>query len=1236
MPATLIPVDGFGTLDTTGTTNVPVYGGYIYIQREEWAGVSGSSYHLDGLIFYSATNEPALSVRGVVYREGAGSPSTLHGSTDVLTGIVAGNNYLYFPSRLQLSSTISTLWWLGVHVDGTLLWPSQDVEYGPWPHGYGFQRRSWNSFSSGPLSSMSGSTRITTRGLIVGANFPPTVGLTDVVPNTGPLVGGQLVTLNGTDFAAGATVTFDGVPATEITVLNAAALTCRTPAHVSGAVSVVVTLGAQTATLASGYTYTQPTILWIGDAQAPNAPEDVYSALHVASYAGHDWICTTLSLGGGEDPAPSPFNLWETTGPWVHSGSAGALRFKRNEQYIANGDYNRYGAGWAYFNAPSTDFWMRGWMYVVPPFRGDPAYGLDFLDFWTDDSDTINLYIDATGHLALDARNPANFYLHQQQAVSTGVLPTNSLTRWDIHYVTDDGTNHGRFQVYIDGTLFLDYTHVERFRNPSPASLDYGIGWVSFSPTSYDENANIVYLSDWIAQTSDTRGTEYKPFSEFSYTLTSSTFSVPVSEFSNMLTSSTFSSEATTVAVADPVSEFSFVLTSSTFSSEATSVAAPLPQFSITPAKGCTRGGTLVTILFGRTYAESLTLVTASSFAATFPSQAHLLTAINVVPANALIPPGGTQQYAAMGVYSDGAVEDITPLVSWASSDPAVAVIDSEGLATTPVVACVIEGAITEASPTAISGVGHDGGMSAEYFELTGAGEVLLSVRGPNDAEFPAPSTARDPDTCLHLFSDPVYGWELRANDDNDEAEFGYGYWSMIRYTLEAGTRYVVMVTSYRYTNAKFPFTLRAYPCEGFSLKPIPKPVLNTKPAYAFANTEIGYDGYGIGSPNYTQYDWTFWDAPLTEVFVDGVAVPIVGSVVAPMTLPFMIVGNSYQLYVEGGTPAHNITMRGADTIVSLDNPPRIDTAEVVPDGAGFKLAVHGAGLSKWGGFLNTVYLEYIKTAGGAVQPPVMSLITHTDTLVEAAISSLDNPLAEILRWNLNMDPLNNTGVQFSYALGMEWLQSHAQFPFVGSYVFVDDRSGTETHARFEIEADSSVYTVDYGGVPQVNGVDIPVLDVAPTVNPPDIYAIFHFGRCDAFVKRNLLPIQSIKVPLDKNIGGTKVLGVILSPPQVTGAVTNNVVPPTESLSGVNLDIAPDLTIFVSADGQYKTPLSVQSWTDPLADVSAEGLERFFVLTFEQNNLGGYYRVKNTLYSASRPAWATAGALIWVDYHPAP
>ena len=83
--------------------------------------------------------------------------------------------------------------------------------------------------------------------------------VTGVVPAVGSIGGGTAITITGTGFVAGATVTLGGAPAATVVVASATTITAATGARAAGVVDVVVTNpGAQTATLARAFTYVAP------------------------------------------------------------------------------------------------------------------------------------------------------------------------------------------------------------------------------------------------------------------------------------------------------------------------------------------------------------------------------------------------------------------------------------------------------------------------------------------------------------------------------------------------------------------------------------------------------------------------------------------------------------------------------------------------------------------------------------------------------------------------------------------------------------------------------------------------------------------------------------------------------------------------------------------------------------------------------------------------------------------
>jgi hypothetical protein len=94
----------------------------------------------------------------------------------------------------------------------------------------------------------------TATATIVTLSTAPTVA--GVSPASGIVAGGTQVTVSGTNFIAGASVSFGGIAATNVSVTSSTTLTCNTPPHSSGAVTVQVVIpGGQAGQLSNAFTY---------------------------------------------------------------------------------------------------------------------------------------------------------------------------------------------------------------------------------------------------------------------------------------------------------------------------------------------------------------------------------------------------------------------------------------------------------------------------------------------------------------------------------------------------------------------------------------------------------------------------------------------------------------------------------------------------------------------------------------------------------------------------------------------------------------------------------------------------------------------------------------------------------------------------------------------------------------------------------------------------------------------
>ena len=148
------------------------------------------------------------------------------------------------PNLLHLGTGESYGYWLSV--DGGETWTSANDGFGGTPP--------WiNALAMTPGRHLIAATETGLYMLSFAA--PPVV--TNVSPGTGHVGGGTSVTITGTGFESGATVTFGGTSATGVNVIGATTITATTPAHSAGVVSVAVTNpDNQSGTLAGAFNYT--------------------------------------------------------------------------------------------------------------------------------------------------------------------------------------------------------------------------------------------------------------------------------------------------------------------------------------------------------------------------------------------------------------------------------------------------------------------------------------------------------------------------------------------------------------------------------------------------------------------------------------------------------------------------------------------------------------------------------------------------------------------------------------------------------------------------------------------------------------------------------------------------------------------------------------------------------------------------------------------------------------------
>ncbi len=94
--------------------------------------------------------------------------------------------------------------------------------------------------------------------------------LKSVDPISGPAAGGTSVTINGTDFQTGVSVTFGGLPASSVQLSNSGTIVAVTPPHASGTAAVTETnSNGQSSALTSGFTFHSIDIAWSAPSTSP-------------------------------------------------------------------------------------------------------------------------------------------------------------------------------------------------------------------------------------------------------------------------------------------------------------------------------------------------------------------------------------------------------------------------------------------------------------------------------------------------------------------------------------------------------------------------------------------------------------------------------------------------------------------------------------------------------------------------------------------------------------------------------------------------------------------------------------------------------------------------------------------------------------------------------------------------------------------------------------------------------
>jgi len=138
-------------------------------------------------------------------------------------------------------------------------------------------------------------------------------------PSTGSTTGGTPVSLTGTNFQTGATVSFGGAPASNVTVISSTQITANAPAHAVGAVNVTVTNpDQQSATIPNGFTFVATITFVQVQSSTPTSATSVAVPYSYAQAAGD----LNVVVVGWNDTVSTISSVTDSAGNVYHPAAA--------------------------------------------------------------------------------------------------------------------------------------------------------------------------------------------------------------------------------------------------------------------------------------------------------------------------------------------------------------------------------------------------------------------------------------------------------------------------------------------------------------------------------------------------------------------------------------------------------------------------------------------------------------------------------------------------------------------------------------------------------------------------------------------------------------------------------------------------------------------------------------------------------------------------------------------------
>jgi len=225
--------------------------------------------------------------------------------------------------------------------------------------------------SNGILDDITGATCLAS---VSGGSVPPGPSGVAISPSSGPIAGGQAVTITGSGFTSGAAVSFVELPSnnvfggspnakalTGVSVVNSTTITATTPSAANTGLVDVVVMNAdqQTATLRSGYTYSTAAAPPTVTAVSPNSGSTAGGTS--VTITGTGFVATPSVTFGGANATAEVLVSSTTLTATAPAHAAGLVNVVVTNPDAQSGTLTN---GFAYLPPPSTTRY-----YAITPCR---------------------------------------------------------------------------------------------------------------------------------------------------------------------------------------------------------------------------------------------------------------------------------------------------------------------------------------------------------------------------------------------------------------------------------------------------------------------------------------------------------------------------------------------------------------------------------------------------------------------------------------------------------------------------------------------------------------------------------------------------------------------------------------------------------------------------------------------------------------------------------------------------